>query len=73
MKNTKIIVRAKSKLYPIYFGDKIINRTGKLIQKNLPNVKKICIISDKNIPLAFVKKLNSTFALFLVYSNYLFL
>ena len=60
MKNTKIIVRAKSKLYPIYFGDKIINRTGKLIQKNLPNVKKICIISDKNIPLAFVKKLNKS-------------
>ncbi len=60
MKNTKIIVRAKSKLYPIYFGDKIINRTGKLIQKNLPNVKKICIISDKNIPLALVKKLNKS-------------
>ena len=60
MKNTKIIVKTKSKTYPIYFGDKIINTTGTLIRKNLPNVKKICIISDKNVPLALLKKLNKT-------------
>ena len=35
MKNTKIIVSAKSKSYPIYFGDRIISITGKLIQKEL--------------------------------------
>ena len=60
MKDTKIIVKAKSKSYPIYFGDKIINRTGKLIQKNIPNVKKICIISDKKIPLILLKKLKKS-------------
>ena len=60
MKNTKIIVKAKSKSYPVYFGDGIINITGKLINKNLPNVKRICIISDKNIPLVFLKKLNKS-------------
>ena len=58
MKNTKIIVKTKSKSYPIYFGNGIISITGKLIHKNLPDVKKICIISDKNIPLILLKKLS---------------
>jgi len=60
MKNTKIIVKTKSKTYPIYFGDKIISTTGALIRKNLPNVKKICIISDKNLPLVLLKKLSKS-------------
>ena len=60
MKNVKIIVKTKSKSYPIYFGNKIINTTGKLIKENLPNVKKVCIICDKNIPLIFLKKLNKS-------------
>ena len=60
MKTTKIIVNTKSKSYPIYFGDGIINKTGKLMQKNLPNVKKICIIFDKNVPLIFLKKLKKS-------------
>ncbi len=57
MKNTKIIVNTKSKSYPIYFGDGILNITGALFKKNLPNVKKICIISDKNLPAVLLKKL----------------
>ena len=56
MKSTKIVVNARSKSYPIYFGDGNLNRTGTLIRKNLPNVKKICIISDKNLPLVLLKK-----------------
>ena len=60
MKNTKIIVKTKSKSYPIYFGDGIINITGKLMQKNLPNVKKICIILDKNVPSIFLKRLKKS-------------
>ena len=47
MKTTKIIVNTKSKSYPIYFGDGIINKTGKLMQKNLPNVKKIVSLYAK--------------------------
>ena len=46
MKNTKLIVKTKSKSYPIYLGNNILNTTGSLIKKNLPDVKKICIISD---------------------------
>ena len=57
MKNTKLIVKTKSKSYPIYFGNNILNTTGKLIKKNLPNVKKICIISDNKLPKLLLKKL----------------
>ena len=57
MKNTKIIVKTKSKTYSIYFGNNIISATGSLIKKNLPNVKKICIISDNKLPNFLLKKL----------------
>ena len=60
MRNTQIIVKTKSKSYPIYFGDGILNTTGTLISKNLPNVKKICIIYDKNLPLVLIKKLSKS-------------
>ena len=57
MKNTKLIVKAKSKSYPVYFGNNILNTTGKLIKNNLPIVKKICIISDNKLPKILLKKL----------------
>ena len=57
MKNIKLIVKTKNKTYPIYFGNKILNKTGALIKKNLPGVKKICIISDNKLPKLLLKKL----------------
>jgi len=57
MKNSKITVKTKSKSYPIYFGNNILNTTGKLIKKNLPGVKKICIISDNKLPKLLLQKL----------------
>ena len=57
MKNTKLIVKTKSKTYPIYFGNNILNTTGKLVKKNLPGVKKICIICDNKLPNSLLKKL----------------
>ena len=59
MKNTKILVKTKSKSYPIYFGNSNIKNIGSLIRKNLPGVKKICIISDKNLPSNTFKKINA--------------
>jgi len=50
MKNNTLIVKTKSKTYPIYFGNNILNYTGKLIKKNLPHVKKICVIYDNKLP-----------------------
>jgi len=60
MKISKITVKTKSKSYPIYFGNGIVNATGKLIQKNLPNVKKLFIICDRNIPSNLVRKLKKS-------------
>ena len=57
MKNTKLFVKTKSKNYPISFGNNILNKTGFLIKKNLPGVKKICIISDNKLPKLILKKL----------------
>jgi len=57
MNNTKLIVKTKSKSYPIYFGSDILKKTGKLIKENLPNVKKICIISDNKLPKLIIKNL----------------
>ena len=57
MKNTKLIVKTKSKSYPIYFGNNILNTTGRLLKKNLPGIKKICIISDNKLPKFILNKL----------------
>ena len=57
MKSIKLIVKTESKSYPIYFGNNILDTTGKLIKKNLPTVKKICIISDNKLPKILLKKL----------------
>ena len=40
MKNTKLIVKAKSKSYPIYLGNDILSTTGKLIKKKPAKCKK---------------------------------
>ena len=57
MKNIKFIVKTKNKSYPIYFGNNILNTTGRLIKKNLAGVKKICIITDKKLPKLLLRKL----------------
>tara|TARA_Y100000590_G_scaffold199112_1_gene226170 strand:+ start:2893 stop:4005 length:1113 start_codon:yes stop_codon:yes gene_type:complete len=57
MKNSKLIIKTKSKSYPIYFGNGNLIKTGSLINKNLPGVKKICIICDNKIPKTLFKKL----------------
>ena len=57
MKNTKFIIKTASKSYPIYFGNNILNAAGKLIKKKLPDVKKICIITDNKLPKLLLKRL----------------
>tara|TARA_B100000029_G_scaffold513736_1_gene614200 strand:+ start:505 stop:1614 length:1110 start_codon:yes stop_codon:yes gene_type:complete len=57
MKNNKLVIKTKSKKYPVYFGNNILNRTGGLIKKKLPGVKKICIIADNKVPKIYLKKL----------------
>jgi 3-dehydroquinate synthase len=57
MKKNKLVVKTQSKTYPIYFGNNILSKTGFLIKKNLPDVKKICVISDNKLPNLILKKL----------------
>ena len=57
MLNNKIIIKTKSKSYPIYFGHGVLSIIGKLINKKLPNTKKICIVSDKKIPQILLNRL----------------
>jgi len=60
MKNNKLVVKTASKTYPIYFGNNFLSKIGVLIKKNLPEVKKICIISDKKLPKNLLKKLTKS-------------
>ena len=60
MKNSKIIIKTKSKSYPIYFGEKNLKKTGRIIKENLPGVKNICIITDKNLPNKYLGKLKKS-------------
>jgi len=57
MRTIKLNVKTKTKNYPIYFGDNILSKTGKLIKKNLPATKKISIISDNKLPKKILIKL----------------
>ena len=56
MKNN-LLIKTKSKNYPIYFGNNILNKTGAAIKKNLPDVKKICIVCDDKLPKLLFNKL----------------
>ncbi len=60
MKNSKILIKTKSKKYPIYFGNKILGTAGNIIKNNIPNVKKVCIITDTNLPKASLRNLTSS-------------
>jgi 3-dehydroquinate synthase len=60
MKVQKLIINTKSKTYPIYFGNDILNSTGQLVKKKLPYVKKICIIIDNKLSKILVKKLTNS-------------
>ena len=58
MKNSKLIIKTSSKNYPIYFGSNILFSINSLMKKNLPDVKKICIIADNNLPNILLRNLN---------------
>ena len=48
MRSIKLNVKTKTKNYPIYFGNNILNKTGKLIRKNLPGVQKYLLLAIIN-------------------------
>ena len=50
MKESRIIVKTKNKNYPIIIGENILNKTGKLINAQIPSCKKIALIIDNKVP-----------------------
>ena len=64
MKTSSIIVKTESKSYPIYFGNDFTNTLGKFIKKNIPNTKKVFIISDKNLPTNILKKISRSLKIY---------
>ena len=57
MKKNKILIKTKSKKYPLYVGNHILKQTNTLLKKYLPGVKKIAIITDNKIPKKIIKTL----------------
>ena len=57
MKINRILVKTKSKTYPILVGDKLINNLPKILKKNNLEFKKCLIIIDKNIPTKYLSLL----------------
>ncbi len=50
MKESKIIVKTKNKNYPIIIGENVLDKTGNLINTQIPNCKKIVLIIDSRVP-----------------------
>jgi 3-dehydroquinate synthase/shikimate kinase/3-dehydroquinate synthase len=57
MKVSKVLVKTKNKKYPIYIGNNLLDNLINIFKSNLPAVKKIAIIADKNLPTKAVNKL----------------
>ena len=50
MKRFKIIIKTKNKSYPIIIGENILNKTGNLINTQIPSCKNIALITDNKVP-----------------------
>ena len=60
MKNIKIVIKTKNENYPLIIGNNIIRKTGLFIKKYIPRVKKIGIITDKNLPIKMLSNLKQS-------------
>ena len=50
MKKIRLLIKTKSKKYPIIIGSNIINQINYLLNSNNINFEKSLIVFDKNIP-----------------------
>jgi len=60
MKKIRLLVKTKSKNYPIIIGSNIINKIKNILKKNKISFKKVLIVCDTKIPkkkLIFLKKI----------------
>ena len=66
MKILKLLVKTKSKKYPIFIGENIINK--KLLSKELINSEKILIIFDSKVPKMFIKKIKNNLKFYNIFT-----
>ena len=50
MNRFRIIIKTKNKNYPIIIGENILDKTGSLINTQIPSCKKIALIIDSKVP-----------------------
>ena len=68
MKVNKLKIRIYGSKYEIIIGQKILKNSHKYIKSICPNVKKIALVIDKNIPQSFVNTLKKSLKRYKVYS-----
>ena len=68
MKVNKLKIGTSDSKYEIIIGQKILKNSSQYIKKSCPNVKKIALVIDKNIPQNFVNILKTSLKKFKVYS-----
>ena len=56
MSFVKIQVKTKSKEYPIFIGNNILNKLQKILKDNFINFNQCLVIIDKNIPKKLINK-----------------
>jgi len=52
-------IKTESKHYNIYIGHNIFNKLNNIIKRENISFKKSLLIADRNVPRAFIKKINS--------------
>ena len=67
MKVNKLKIRISDSKYEIIIGQKILKNSHKYIKSTCPNVKKIALVIDKNIPQNFVNILKISLKKYKVY------
>ena len=60
MKVNKLKIGTSDSKYEIIIGQKILKNSSQYIKKSCPNVKKIALVIDKNIPQNFVNILKKS-------------
>ena len=68
MKVNKLKIGTSDSKYEIIIGQRILKNSSQYIKKSCPNVKKIALVIDKNIPQNFVNILKTSLKKFKVYS-----
>ena len=60
MKPTKLIIKTKTKQYPIYIGSGVVSKLSNIIKHHLIKFEKCLLLIDKNVPNLMIKKIKKS-------------